>query len=182
MQLFCIVHAHTVHRHSHAIVLFDASGRKSRCDSPFMRAGRSRHTCRWKRNEVCMAVVICIHTTHRHVRTQNPQPWHLSVQVRAASLPCRSLCVSTETDVSRCSGLSGLRRGVEHASSASHAQTTRGAAHSEEPGLHNLGQCRWSHPDGEEGSHGGERRRHRPTWIPASSRSRILRLQLFWMR
>lgn len=86
----------------------------------------------------------------------------------SGSLPFRLLCVSTETNVSRDSGLSGVHWGAEHPSSASHRQTTRGAV----PRLHNLGQ---SHP--EEGC-----RRHRPACILTSSRSRsillLLRLQL----
>lgn len=86
-----------------------------------------------------------------------------------ASLPWQWLRVSTETDVSRGGRLSGLRRGVEHSSCASHSKTTGGAVHGEEPGLHNLGQCCWSHPYDEEGSHREECRRHRPTWILASS-------------
>lgn len=71
----------------------------------------------------------------------------------SASLPCRLLCVSTETDVSRDSGLSGLLWGVEHVLSTSHSQTNQGAACSNEPRLHNLGQCCRIHPHGaEEGS------------------------------
>lgn len=175
MRLFCIVHAYTVHHHSHTMVLFEASERKHTYFSPFMGPRRSRH----------MVVVIC-NVVIQHTGTcAHTKPISMTFEragQSSASLPCQSLCVSTETDVSRGGRLSGLRRGVEHASSASHSQTTRGAAHSEEPRLHNLGQCRWSHPYGEEGSHGGECRRHRPTWILASSHSRILRLQLFWIQ
>lgn len=164
MELFCIVHAHAILRHSHTDVLFEASGRKSKYFPPPM------FTRRRDRNEIYMAVVISNVFVHTGTCTQTKPitvTFERAGQSRA-SLPCRSLRVSTETDVSRGSGLSGLRRGVQHASSASHSQTTRGAASSQEPRLHNLGQCRWSHPDGEEGRH------HRPTWIPASSRARIL--------
>lgn len=113
--------------------------------------------------------------THSHTDTHR-KPMSMTFQRAGqccASSPFQLLCVSTETDVSRGSRLSGDRRGPEHPSSASHRQTTRGGA---VPRLHDLGQ---SHP--EEG-----RRHHRPAWILTSSRSRsillLLRLQLLRMQ
>ena len=77
MELFCIVHAHAILRHSHTVVLFEASGGESKYFPPCLQEGGTEMRSTW------LEWFLMYSYTQARAHKPNPSPWHLSVQVRA---------------------------------------------------------------------------------------------------